>query len=415
MRVLSLVFCLLLLFVLTNFSTVHAQTKPYPSNFSRHWMCPNYVTKMPTDYLPSIPFLNDVPVQNTLAQIVPEVSNISNAAVILVKRLPGGAPRFKYFGNGHQNFAIETWSCSKIFSAMNGAGHMGSVCPGEKPKKHYQDRHHRADASTKAAGFSGGLAQSTQGDYGATPLGDLVTIIVTYDTTHPPYSSNALGGWFEMLGGRARALHLVQNWMNRSDESLGANYGNSPPTDLQFSDFVPSGCAIVPDTPDNGDYSNTLSALTMAEFVKRIVMARELPGEAFPNTTWNDSVVLLYGAEQSKLFPGMKWGGMSANSDDYLRIGINITEADVRSDGQYRTFSKDGAGYSYIRDAAEVTFNGYACYPSLNHPEEGVEYFISTRLSIPGEDSPALIEKVFTTMRSVVGKINEAIYSGRLV
>jgi hypothetical protein len=379
----------LLLQLMVSFSL--AQHKPYPSNFSRAWQCPNYCSDMPRDYLPSNPHLNEVPVNNSLSDLVPQVKNISNAAVILVKRLPDGTPRFKYYGNGYENFAVETWSCSKIFSAMNGAGHMGGAC-----------------------GLGSGLDQSTSGDYGVTPLADLVTIIVTYDTTHPPYSSNALGGWFEMVGGRDRAVWLLQSWMNRSDESLGANYGAPPPADLRFT-FQPSGCVVDPDSPHNGDNSNTLSALTMAELVKRIAMARELPQEAFPNTTWSDSVNLLYGAEQSKLFPGLRWGGMTANSMDMLRLGINITEADERSGGQYRTFTKDGAGYSYIRNAMEVTFNGYACYPSLRNPEEGVEYFISTRISILGPQSAALEQLAYARMSAAMTAINEAIYNNKLL
>jgi hypothetical protein len=274
---------------------------------------------------------------------------------------------------------------------MNGAGNLGSKC-----------------------GLGNGLNQSTTGDYGATPLGDLVTVIVTYDTTHPPYSSNALGGWFEMVGGRNRAVWLVENWMNRSSESLGANYGATPPSDLQFT-FQPSRCSITPDSRHNGDNSNTLSALTMAEFVKRIAMARELPAEAFPNTTWSDSENLLYGAAVSKLFPGLQWGGMTANSLDFLRLGINITDAEARSRGEYRTFTKDGAGYSYIRDAMEVTFNGYGCYPSLASPDDGVEYFVSTRVSIPGNESTALELLAYERMRAAMTGINQAIYSGRLV
>ena len=364
----------------------------YPSNFSRQWQCPNYcIGKLPADYLPSDRNLNAVPVTATLSDLVPAVQNISNAAVILVKRLPDGTPRFKYFGNGHENFPVETWSCSKIFSAMNGAGHMGIVC-----------------------GVRNGLDQSTTGLYGLTPLGDLVTLMVTDDAEYPAYSGNSLGGWFEVLGGRHRAVKLIQGWMNRSAESLGGNYGATPPSDLNFTDFQPSGCSVVPDTSQT-DISNTLSALTMAELVKRVVMARELPAEVFPNTSWSDSEVLLYGAADSMLFPGLKWGGMSANTPNYLLLGINATEADQRSHGQYRTFSKNGGGYSYIRNAMEVTYNGYACYPSAVDPEEGVEYFISIRVSIPGEFSAELEQLAFKRTHEAMRGINAAIYGGILV
>ena len=40
----------------------------------------------------------------------------------------------------------------------------------------------------------------------------------------------------------------------------------------------------------------------MAELVKRVVMAREVPSQVFPGTSWGgDSQTLLYGAETSLL------------------------------------------------------------------------------------------------------------------
>lgn len=374
-------------------SAVCAQA-PYPTNANREWRCPNIIVdRVPDGYHTSISNLNAVPVNQTLQQLVPELGLINNTALILVKRVYNSTtglvtPYFRYMGNGHENFAIETWSSSKIFSAMNGAGHLNQACGGN----------------------CGGLTRSTTGDYGKTPLGDLVTIIVTYDTTHPPYSSNALGGWFEMVGGRARAVQLIQNWINRTGESIGANYGDPPPADLKFT-FNPGNCSITPDSAHNGNNANTLSALTAAELVKRIVFARELPTETFPGTTWLDSQVLLYGAANSSLFPGRVWGGMSANSDEALRWGLNISEIEERSHGYFRTFSKDGAGYSFVRDAGELLINGYACYPDLDHPEEGVEYVVSARVSVPLDRQLRQASKDFVAALSA---LNTAIYGHKL-
>ena len=102
---------------------------------------------------------------------------------------------------------------------------------------------------------------------------------------------------------------------------------------------------------------------------------------------------------------------MSANDEDMLRYGVNITDAEDRSHGTYRTFSKDGSGYSFVRYAGEVLFNGYACYPSVATPEEGVEYFISTRVSIPKDTTVTEAMKIMT---AGMASVNEAIYSGAL-
>jgi hypothetical protein len=374
-------------------AVAHAQA-PYPSNFNREWRCPNIIVdRIPPGYHESVSDLNSVSVDQSLTDMVPELSLVNNTALILIKRVYNSTtglvtPYFRYLGNGHENFAIETWSSSKIFSAMNGAGHLNEQC----------------------GGSCGGLPRATTGDYGVTPLGDLVTVIVTYDTTHPPYSSNALGGWFEMLGGRERAVRLIQQWMNRTGESIGANYGATPPADLKFT-FQPDNCTITPDSPDNGNNANTLSALTAAELVKRIVFARELPNETFPGTSWLDSQVLLYGAEKSALFPGRQWGGMSANADEALRWGLNMTEIQTRSHGNFRTFSKDGEGYSSIRDAGEALINGYACYPDLDHPENGVEYIVSARVSVPLDTQLAQASKDFL---AALTALNQAIFAHRL-
>lgn len=256
--------------------------------------------------------------------------------------------------------------------------------------------------------------QSTNGAYGVTPLGDLATIIVTYTTAFPRYSSNALGGWFEMVGGRQRARHLLSRWMNRANETLGADYGEMPPPDLKFK-FQPGACSVVPDTAANDGNSNTLSALTAAELVKRIVLPRELPAaQVFPNTTWRDSQTLLYGAAPSIMFPKSKWGGMSANSLDMIREGIDMAAMNRRSRGMYRTFSKDGWGYSSIRDAGEFLYNGYACYPdySANNTVGGVEYVVSARVSVPLDTGVVVAT---ARMREAMAALNAAILTGRLL
>ena len=48
--------------------------------------------------------------------------------------------------------------------------------------------------------------------------------------------------------------------------------------------------------PSNLVFARNGEMLSVAEMAKRIVLARELPGEAFPGTTWRDSKNLPYGA-----------------------------------------------------------------------------------------------------------------------
>lgn len=71
---------------------------------------------------------------------------------------------------------------------------------------------------------------------------------------------------------------MVQNWLGRSEESLGGNYGENPPSDLQFI-FTPEGqtgqCAMIQD-PESSGYENTLSAFSLAEMTRRLTLFRDI-------------------------------------------------------------------------------------------------------------------------------------------
>jgi hypothetical protein len=66
--------------------------------------------------------------------------------------------------------------------------------------------------------------------------------------------------------------------------------------------------------------SNSLSSIAAAQLLMRLVLHRELPQTArFPRLQWIDIQELLYGAgERSRLFPGVQWGGMSADTGTTL-------------------------------------------------------------------------------------------------
>ena len=62
------------------------------------------------------------------------------------------------------------------------------------------------------------------GKYGKTALGDLSTIIASYDHTMG-YTSNSLSSYFHDLGWRTRINDLVTgSWLNQPTNSLGGNY-----------------------------------------------------------------------------------------------------------------------------------------------------------------------------------------------
>jgi hypothetical protein len=174
-----------------------------------------------------------------------------------------------------------------------------------------------------------GLDGTVTGKHGTTQLGDLATVICSYDQT-AGYTSNSLASYFHDLGWRQRLYDLVQTCLlgpsestnsaptgvetNTSthtiaehmtaknatsvSQSLGGNYGESTPSDLGFdvsacSNATAADCMADKD-PRLVTYDNTLSALSAAEMLRRIALHREVaPQLQFPNATWRDIQVRL--------------------------------------------------------------------------------------------------------------------------
>ena len=79
------------------------------------------------------------------------------------------------------------------------------------------------------------MDSSTSGKHGTTPIGDLASIVCSYDSTQG-YSSNSLSSYFHDIGWRQRINDLVtSSWLDQSGNTLGGNYGETSPTDLKFN------------------------------------------------------------------------------------------------------------------------------------------------------------------------------------
>jgi hypothetical protein len=293
----------------------------------------------------------------------------------------------------------ETWSASKIFAVATAGDTLRGSCA--QPV---------------------GLTSTTVGVHGATPLGDLASVVTSYDTTSG-YSSNGVAKFFGEVGGVARLNELVQGWLQRgSAESMGGSYGTPPPADLiaapTFTSWAQPGATCSVAIANASTVDNTLSALTMAEWLRRLVLHRNVSTPLrMPSLQWPDVQQLLYGDATSQLFgPNLTVGGMSVSSDIMVQLGVNITQVDVDSEGQWRIFSKYGAGYSTSRLVGELLVNSYACFPVVRDgvPQVdagGVEFIVSARVSVPGDSHLAVASKQIV---AGVGALTAAVYSGAL-
>lgn len=124
-----------------------------------------------------------------------------------------------------------------------------------------------------------------------------------------------------------------------------------------------SSCAAAKD-PWPIKYSNTISTLSAAELTRRLVQHRDVPSDLrFPGVQWSDVKSVLYGAETSALFPSLQWGGMTADTAVYVQTALDMPKVEEDARGQWRIFSKLGAGYSSSRLVGEILDNAYACLP----------------------------------------------------
>ena len=202
-------------------------------------------------------------------------------------------------------------------------------------------------------------------------------------------------------------------------ESFGGDYGEAVPEALRRATELravhesahPGAATRAAQDPAPAPViPNQLSALTMAEFMRRVVLAREdqqqaeqeagagadrrdQGGEQWWNMAWEDSEHILYGgwAQDPSVWGaavrGLQWGGASMSSDVYLQRaagidGTNTSRVERSAREQWRIFSKLGFGFSDERSQFEMTLNGYGCFPVLADdgaavPGRGLEFTLS--------------------------------------
>lgn len=284
--------------------------KIFPASFDRSWTCPvPLLSTIDHSHYQTDGQLQDMKVDTSILDGVVADTAV-NLCVVLTQRLYNASSktgstlynRYLCAGDRSKDVAYETWSrwvaahvicaavncsyalthfcghSSKVFAVANAAGRL---------------RSNESICFDRIFGIDG----SIMGSKGKTPLGDLVTIICSYDHTQG-YSSNSLASFFHDVGWRDRIDDLVVHWLGVSNQTLGGNYGEATPKDLSFDvstvvDGEVKTCKADKD-PWPTVYSNTLSALSAVEMVRRLALHREVPSEfRFPGITWTDVQVPL--------------------------------------------------------------------------------------------------------------------------
>jgi hypothetical protein len=367
--------------------------KQFPKTFDREFQCPTFArsvfSKNQTFYSASTNVSDIIIDEIELDNIVSKDFSIATG---IVQRDTNGSNNYKvrYIGT-NAKAAHETWSSSKIFAGHN-------------------------------AGNKINLSMFQSSLYTNVTLSDLMTIVTSYDTTKH-LSSNGIGAYYHAIGGHQHAddfIHNVLGVSRLSGESFGGNYGEAvptPPLEYTFTNTLETNNPrkhqiienIDPDPTPSPPLSNTMSSITMAEWLRRIIFAREDRGNVGNQYfNWENSKDILYGASNSSYFPSLQYGGMSMSSDVYLQLGVgNELLNKTRHDSDWRIFSKLGFGYTSIRKQYEVTLNGYMCLP-LGNDGNGVEFVLSAKTFDKTLDNG---KKVDLKMREGIKNITQYIIS----
>ena len=272
--------------------------KAFPSTYDRDWTSPLRVSTVPPaseGWAQDTGSFADFPINNTA---LTSMAGDANICAILIRRVEGDpSPYFRFLcAEGDDINAYETWSSSKIYAMANAAGHIRDECP------------------------KSGMTSSTTGEHGTTPLGDLATVITTYDAT-AGYTSNGLSCYMHDLGYRERIQATLAGWHpTPTNLSLGGNYGVPTPPDLGWA-LDNSTCWTPRDRA--APRWNSLSMLAHSDLMRRLVLHDQLPAESqWPGMTLADAKTIMYGAETSLLFPGLTWGGMSADTQIFVQSAV---------------------------------------------------------------------------------------------
>lgn len=375
--------------------------KRVPPHFDRvDWACPARWQDDPA-FGPSAANLSSrLPISKMdLDALSSVVDDDIHVAVVVVKRAGPRRIRVRYLGNKNAATPHQPWSSTKILAAS--AASLSLRAQGQRNVGLASSC--RNASSTASTHLSPTFSTFSR-------VGDLLTTCCSYDTTLG-ISSNQIGAWFQAVGGHVHADRTLHEWLGAPpEETFGGDYGESISTTRLVNERVlvntpssshpnaaPLGVSLEY-PPPRPTIENHMSALTMAEWMRRIVHAREDGekerrirrrdlgldhGESVSpfGMEWEDAETILYGGSNTAASAytdkkgdpvDLQWGGASMSSDIYLQraAGINGTsEVERMANGRWRIFSKLGFGYSSDRSQFELALNGYMCLPILNQQD----------------------------------------------
>jgi len=94
----------------------------------------------------------------------------------------------------------------------------------------------------------------------------------------------------------------------------------------------------------------------------------------------------------------------------FVQAALDMTQVDEESNGQWRIYSKRGAGVANL-NRGDIVNNAYACIPIAITSYDGVEFTLSVRGSISFDIS---LVKTQGQVRGAVEEVVQAIMKGQI-
>jgi hypothetical protein len=312
-----------------------------------------------------------------------DTGRISIAAIDI--RNVGGVPHYLYYLNKGGRTQHENWSATKsiaIVSAMN-----------------------------RIRTFSEGKVGAMSRVRGTNITKDLRELVAEVHLQ----SDNNSATTFKDLGNRAGVTKFFNGWLNlEKPERFDGTHGGAAKVTGPYvvSSLKSADTVSLPLDPWPPGATNFMSPLALVEALKRVaVNSRDeklLPRRTLYNNgplteeqaanlpsglTNDDLSVLFYGDELSSNAP---WTGMT-----YDGYGIELYalpalggkgNADQKTNGRWRVFSKTGTGTSYSRGVTEAAYLAHICLPEFDGGHE-IAFFMHIALA-PGETSQSARARV---------------------
>lgn len=338
------------------------QTIKYASSTEIDYFKPGWIDRIPK----TVDVFDFKNLERYISYVVIDVRNVNNE------------PRYHYFTNGRSLKLLENWSTTKTLAVVSAI--------------------QRIRLRTNLAVGANSIVNGSNGRKSTfSAINNLIHL----------HSDNAAAVTMKQIAHPNNAENFANNWiLPPVRETFSSGYGAtaSIPAPYRINDLENPSDSVVLDSMATHN-SNSLSPMLLAESMKRIgvnrrdeilmprffnystgtITSQEQASKLAPAIKDEDLEILFYGSKNSDA----EWTGMTNEGfglSGYLLPALGGKEnADAKTSGRWRVFSKTGTGTSATRGVTEGSYLAHVCLPEFDGGREFTMYFHITDIEGTGE------------------------------